>query len=469
VPGKYLVILKDINVARGDRLSILKAAGVGKAYRTIPVIEVECDDNTAESLRVFPAVRTILPALDGIDETRLIANGVDFLATLGELQRNGDFSEAVSRTYTGGRTRGEMPGYPRLQATARGIELLPDPQIDWPAEPAIMPVINMSLGTFPRDYPFLPNDLVNLATWGAAHQQLVVIPAGNCGHHFDVETMSAWAQAPWVLSVGATTDETGTELAEYSSRGSSNNPASGPDLVACGVCSTDRGKSGTSFAAPKVTVIAMICAAAILQLRHAVQVATSQDVDGVRLVGAGWLDAWGEEIHKEYMSRWALPALPVVGPDSERISATMKAASVENVRLDIRGNERILREMLVKAARPVPGYGPHEVGAGFLDEDIALDYLASLSGASLIRMFGDGHGSTSLFDKTSDIKVLDRTELQTLAELVRLSSPIWKFDWRTQRWALRRASADELSDLSEDERRYGIGISWPPDQLSKTA
>ena len=463
--GKFLVILDDVYVNSAARATVLDAALRGRAYKSIPVIEVDCAPENIRKLAELPGVRKILSPYEGIRQARLVANGIDFLMTLSELQRNGAPSD---KNLIGGRVTGEPPGYPILRNGKQGLEIAADSNLDWQVEPALMPVLNISLGTFARDYPFMLNDIVNIATWGAAHNQLVVVSAGNCGRHKDVETMSAWAEAPWVLSVGATSDPEGLHLADYSSRGSPGNPESGPDLVAWGSSALDTKMVGTSFAAPKVSVFAMICTAAILQLRHAVQVVNKEDVEGVRLVGCGFVDNYGSEIFYDSEPRIELPGLPVVGPIFDNIAEIASAASNVDVSLDIRGNEGILRKMLLDAARPVPGYQQHEVGAGFLDEDIVLDYLASLNGADLLATYATGEIKPQLSATAAKFKVFDRKELELLARLVGDSAPVWKFDWRTQRSGGRVFKGEKLDDLSETERRYGIKVSWPPKPVTST-
>lgn len=463
--NKFLVILEDIYVNSATRATVLDAAVYGRAYKSIPVVEVNCTPETIEKLAKLPGVRKILPPFEGIRKARLVANGIDFLLTLSELQRNGSPSD---KNLIGGRVIGEPPGYPILRDGKQGLEIAADPNLDWQVEPALMPVINISLGTFARDYPFMLNDIVNVATWGAAHNQLVVVSAGNCGRHRDVETMSAWAEAPWVLSVGATSDPDGLHLADYSSRGSPGNPESGPDLVAWGSSSLDIEMVGTSFAAPRVSVFAMICTAAILQLRHAVQVVHQKDIQGIRLVGCGFVDNYGSEMFYDPEPRNELPGLPVVGPIFDNIAEIASAALSADVSLDIRGNEGILRKMLLEAARPVPGYQQHEVGAGFLDEGIFLDYLASLNGADLLATFATGEVKPQLSAIAAEFKLFDRSELDVLARLVGDTAPVWKFDWRSQRWGSRTFKGESLDELTETERRYGIKVSWPPEPVTPT-
>jgi hypothetical protein len=47
----------------------------------------------------------------------------------------------------------------------------------------------------------------------------------------------------------------------------------------------------------------------------------------------------------------------------------------------------LLRDILLASATPVPGRGPHEVGAAFVDDDRVVAHLASLTGLDLDRWF----------------------------------------------------------------------------------
>src|SRR5207247_823644 len=89
----------------------------------------------------------------------------------------------------------------------------------WAASPAIMPVVNLSLGPTSTAYPAHPADPINFASWVMSSRQLCIFAAGNHGAARETETMSAWAEMPWVLAVGATADAVGATLATYSSRG----------------------------------------------------------------------------------------------------------------------------------------------------------------------------------------------------------------------------------------------------------
>src|SRR3990172_7974647 len=279
--GRFLVLHHDLQANDPTFKAILSRADKAIAYRAIPLIDVACREKVALDLAGLPGVRAVLPAFEGIDDSRRVVAGIDFLVWSAWRQ----FSSAPSRELFGGRNEGDLPGYPviRLHADTEGNTLEADPQVLWRTRPALIPIINISLGTWELNYPFTPNNIVNVATHDAATRGLlVVVAAGNCGKaDRNRESMSAWAEAPWVLSVGATEDEKGTTLADYSSKGVRDDPDSGPDVVAYGRSTLSPYPEGTSFAAPRVSLYGMICAAAMLELRHAFQVASGEEVQGV--------------------------------------------------------------------------------------------------------------------------------------------------------------------------------------------
>jgi hypothetical protein len=119
-------------------------------------------------------------------------------------------------------------------------------------------VVNLSLGLRSvGSGTFDPNEPINTAT-RLLHERgvVVIVAAGNDGEFGD-DTMSTWARAPWVISVAAS-DIRGKRLDVYSSRGIPGHPSLHPTVTAPGVRSwTGHGDTGTSFAAPQVTDIAL--------------------------------------------------------------------------------------------------------------------------------------------------------------------------------------------------------------------
>ncbi len=96
-------------------------------------------------------------------------------------------------------------------------------------------VVNISLAP-PRDVldPHLdPEEPIHLATRAAADRALIVVfAAGNYGPAEN--TLNPWSVAPWVLSVGAASED-GERLADFSSRGVPSDPLCRPTVVAHGI------------------------------------------------------------------------------------------------------------------------------------------------------------------------------------------------------------------------------------------
>lgn len=166
---------------------------------------------------------------------------------------------------------------------------------------------------------FDPEEPLNRATKAACLRGIVpVLAVGNDGEMGN-ETMTRWAQADWVISVGAT-DETGQHVRAYSSKGSRQDPLVGPTVVAY-----DAGqpfaREGTSHAAQQVTTL-------------------------VHLLLAFFVDVW---------TRANLP-LNLIGVQFPSL----------------------VRRALTQMARPVRAE-LHECGAGYLSPEIAKEYLRSLS------------------------------------------------------------------------------------------
>lgn len=449
---RYLVVLSPQS-GWAQRQAVLQVAGGGQACRALPLLVAHCDAAAAASIAALPSVLRVMPALENLEETWPIVEGLDFLAGTHVAHQQGS---GIAGT-TGGHARGAMRGYPVLRPASGGLELHFDPGLDLAAEPALMPAINFSLGTYARDYPVTGNDAVNAATWGVAQEQLVVAAAGNCGTHPGVSSVSAWARMPHVLAVGATTDESGNELAPYSSTGTPDQSGSGPDLVACGNSAVDPSVQGTSFAAPRVTFMACLITAALLQLRHALQVCAGRDVEGIRLVGPGMLDAWarGGIWGRRAWARNGLPSLPAVGTDAAAVAALWRLIASQGLPVQIRGGVTLLHELLRSAARPMPGHGHWQVGAGFVSDDLVLDRLAAVTGADVLRWFVRDPRRVALMPDAARLRVFDRRALATMKEVVRASYPQWNVDWQTRSFAWRLQEGESIDAIGEAARWSG--------------
>lgn len=432
LPGRHLVAF---GAPPDDHaLALLSAVGrVRWLYRLLGIAEVDAADPAP--LAEVPGVVGVVPAWSSVTETRGVVVGLATVCGMAGYQA-GD-PEAPYRHAPG-------IGYPII-TDQDGRHLLDlDPTLELPTPPALVPVVNLSLGTTAVGHPTASNDVVNLATAAASGHVLVVVAAGNCGEQ-PGDSMSAWARPAWVLSVGATDDEAGTRVAGYSSAGDP-----GPDVVALGSSGLDPERKGTSFAAPRVTFLARLVVAALCQLGRQVRVALGEDDHGVPAIGSGIIDEFGDEIWWERPSATAFQALPLVGVLPE-VAAEVAQATAGRLRISV--TPALMRHVLLTSARPVPGAPVSEVGAGFVDVDLVVDRLAAVTGAELWEWFGDG-GEPPPGSEWADLLPFDASGLHLLASVVADTGPTVKFDVRSGRWATLPALGDQRTEHP---------LGWPID------
>ncbi|MBT2551268.1 S8 family serine peptidase [Arthrobacter sp. ISL-65] len=415
------------------------------------MIEINSNPDQAQHIQRIPGVEKVIPALGALEQSRTFANGIDVLLHIARAQDAGNRDGLLFR----GRAVGDAQGYP-VYLPDRGIDF--DDELDWPSPPALVPVINVSAGPASPDFPFVGNDIVNIATRaGLIARVLFVLAAGNCGAQ-GAGSLSAWARAPWVLSVGATVDETGTKLAPYSAIGTRDDLNSGPDLVADGRSDIAPYPEGTSFAAPKVTYLVRVIVAAICQLGREIRVQEGADPHGVPLVGCGIVDRFGSSIWTSPRNLLPLTALPVVGVDPTAVAACLAVAKRAGAVLDVDGTPEIVRSLLLTAARPMPGYGPHQVGAGFVSTDAVLDRLAAISGLEVVRLFD--RAAVNLTDEAanelSTLRVFDAGQLKDLENIIYVTGPQFAYDYRGERVAAKPLDSEDVRSLPIFERTLGV-------------
>jgi hypothetical protein len=456
--SRFLVILTSASAMDPGELQGLGVdVHLVQRYNTLPLLEVEATPERAQTLLALPGVDAVFPALGNADAARLFAVGFDLLGKLAATQR-----QMLPQAPFGGTTTEDVTGYPILVAQDDGRWLIePDASARWPTPPAVLPVLNLSVGPKSATYPFAPNDLVNVATFAASKEMLVVVAAGNCG----TLGMSAWATPTWVLAVGATSDKEGTELAEYSSRGPSDGSTPGPDLVAWGtIYVNDEPLVGTSYAAPRVTGMARLITAAFVQLGRHVRLAQGAPPHGVPLIGTAGIDRYGARIWQTIKGLQDVPALPILGVRADRVRDLIDVTTAAQLSLNVRANPDLLREILIASTTPVPGRGPHEVGAGFVDEDRVMSRLAALTGLDLVRWFGGNRNfdpallTEPVRNQLASIQVFDRDELDLLSLVLRATGPLFMYDWRTGRVAFEPVSESTLALMNLDEQLNGIEV-----------
>jgi serine protease AprX len=236
---------------------------------------------------------------------------------------------AGSGLMSGGKYNGVAPGANLLGVSAGDLNLFFvlegfDYLLAYGANYGVR-VVNCS---FSASTVYDPNDPVNVATKMLTDRGIsVVFSAGNSGPGMD--SMNPYAQAPWVISVGAT-DSKG-RLASYSSRGSF-------------------GSSGPSLVAPGTTVISL-------------RTATAPSVTGVLGIESG-----------NDLANLSLTQLPFYTTASGTSFSAPQVAGAIALMLEVNPSltPAQIRDILQRTATPMPPYFKHEVGAGMLNAQAAV-------------------------------------------------------------------------------------------------
>jgi hypothetical protein len=331
--------------------------------------------------------------------------------------------------------------YPQAIASRTGSG---DRQSHCSAPPAWMPVLNFSVGPRFSDSPVNP---VWFALQSTAFDHLVVVAAGNDGALNGRTSVNTWAPA-WALVVGATADEGGHQLADYSSRGVPGSKEGHPDVVAYGESSLGRSR-GTSFAAPRVANVGCLAAAALLQIGRLLDLHHGRDV-GIPLVGWGMIDT--TEV-LALPSRDGSGALPFGGVLEDPLIDAFRAVENAGGKFYPHVNGPLLRSMVLRSARAMPRYDQHEVGAGFVSAAGFLDWLASRTAGELLEPLVEPVGILeSVPTSIRSARVLDRAALDELFETVKRSRPVWMFDYPSETFCVNRTAGEGALSLPRTGR-----------------
>lgn len=294
----------------------------------------------------------------------------------------------------------------------------------------LMPVMNLSQGPTNPYQPYNPDDPVNVATKVASERMVVVAAGGNAPNLVispgdTQETMSAWAEPPWVVAVGATSDAEGTIVAPYSPRGTAGSPNSGPDVLAFG--GHPKGQEhrpGTSYAAPRVSFELTNLAAAILLLEYQLRCLAGVTAEAIPALGIGWVDRGfdGFKWHR-------VDADAIVGEGVRRdvLSQAMAHLRLIGLTLDLSITPDRLRTLLFESATSIDA-PPHVAGHGFVGAGQALAYLTDFSAAQLARHFCTPAPREDQLDRLDQARLFDADKLRRFLSLVQQSMHYWYWD-----------------------------------------
>ena len=268
-----------------------------------------------------------------------------------------------------------FPSYIRLLEEIEGATQLKEEQ-----RSEAPSVLNMSISHGPR--PFSEWEPMNLATRAAAASGLrVVFAVGNDGP--GEGTLSPWSVAPWVIGVGAACKD-GKKLWESSSVGVLGDELYHPTVVAHGI---------------EVPTLAAF--ASDLEKKHGADVVW---------IALGMQPTPGDEVSHVTGTSFAAAQVTRISGYVDRFLEHLQSLLEELVLRDPHGHlnpySRLLKELhsrgvpyelnqrpaavkktLETMAAPMEGYGLHQIGHGFVDDQMAARYLKSFAAHDFVRLF----------------------------------------------------------------------------------
>ena len=182
---------------------------------------------------------------------------------------------------------------------------------------------------------------------------------------------------------------------------------------------------------------------------------------GLPLVGFALVDRFGAQLWQPSGPLMSLPGLPLAGIEVGGVSSLVHLATASGATLDVVGSVDLVRHLLLTAATPMEDYGPHEVGAGFIDEERMVTRLAAVSGLDVLAWFS-GTDTSRLPEHTRGLlagqRVFDADGLRGLAQLLRATGPVLAVDIDSLRFGLGPLLDEELATLPFDHRLLGVEI-----------
>lgn len=251
--------------------------------------------------------------------------------------------------------------------------------------------INLSISPGPG--AFDPAEPMNVATYVAANLGLVtVVAAGNEGPAEN--TLNPWSVAPWVIGVTAA-DHQGTRIWEQASAGKPGDELYHPWVAAPGIDIPVLSATPGEFKRNHGTGVASVLLGFPEGHAEATESGTSLAAPVItRLVS--YLTRFIRvlvDTHQKLEQVWASGAIDlsfaITMSKMEPFPSLLSELRDKKVAVQYRLGVGVMRQMLAAAARPVPGYGVHQAGAGFVDDAVVESYLKKFSSADFLQLFAD--------------------------------------------------------------------------------
>ena len=271
--------------------------------------------------------------------------------------------------------------------------------IDWLVGVQRVDVLNLSLGL--KKGTFVETDPIHIATRVSYEKKTIVVTAtGNRGPKID--SLQGAARAPWVISVGATDDK--KQLLNISARGVPN--CSGPTLVTNGVPvyeelddSKPKFLPSTSLACARMSVIAAFTKMMVRHLTSYIK-AVNEGTIGTKsppiyFLKIGFADSGVAENFKDFIH----PKVKSFVEQGERgfcadhcqhtvhcVNEVISFLYEKSQQIRLIVEPDTIRRFLVAMCEKLNTYGIHEVGAGYLDAEIAVNYWSTFTPQKLLEM-----------------------------------------------------------------------------------
>jgi hypothetical protein len=377
-----------------------RAVETARLLHDVPFVVARARADAGPALAKVPGVSGVHLATE--DETKIVDG---FNSLLREARRYAGDVRANGNPWLPG---GSRPQYPEVRAGPDGLRLEPVFGVELPTPTGRFAAISMSLGTSEFDR-YDSEHPVNVATRVAAAKFPVVMAAGNVPPAPDLrETLSAYAQAPWVISVAATDSIDGGPIRDHSASGDPADPSTWPTFAAFGASRLDESVRGTSFAAPRVSHELCVFCSFVLTLQ-----ALATTGRGVPRVFAGIIDRRIGLMDLQV----ALSALPLSGIDREALRGVLDALGSAGIAVDLEPTPSVLRRLLLASARPLPSVPAHRAAHGFIGEAGTRALLTGFTGSDFARAFTDAPLDAATERNLAGMRLADNETIDFMVDL----------------------------------------------------
>jgi hypothetical protein len=250
-------------------------------------------------------------------------------------------------------------------------------------------VRNISISYGPGRFdPYEPLNVATKAATDAGH--VFVFASGNDGARGE-GTLSRWSVAPWVIGVVAS-DQAGTRLWPHSSVGWPGDKIHHPTVVAPGENIPVPANLPLSAHANRVMAVMLDWtpkAGEVAKYESGSSLATPlvSRICGITMRWFGALQFVVEHIEAGMVK-------PEKGWPIFDLLSVLRRYGIE---WQIRVTPALVKQILIDMARPMPGHAPYQVGAGFVDEQVAASYLKRFSGSRFVRFFAESPIKAKVF------------------------------------------------------------------------